>query len=458
MKRNFSLTARLTILFAIISTALLSGVAFFILSAVERHFVAMDREELEGKIELVSRDIAALDSENKLVLLPGRLHDALIGHPHLLVAVAFPNGKLVFAWGDEDIPPAYLATSPAAFDWQGTHSHFIGVAKSIATPIATPASLTVAVATDTAPHDHFLMRLTDTIIAIVALAALLSGALGWLAARKGLAPLEAMKQRTSVVTARKLDLRLPVETVPIEMAGLAESLNAMLERLEQAFERLSNFSSDLAHELRTPISNLMMQTQVALSRARTNEDYRDTLASNAEEFERLSRMISDMLFLAKADHGLMLPSREDIDLAAESRNLFDYYDALADSLGVTFTCTGNATLYGDRLMIRRALSNLLSNALRHTPKGGVISVEIESGNETAPVVTVANPGLPIPADQLPRIFKRFYRSDDARKRDDSTGSGLGLAIVQAIVVAHGGTIEVSSNESSTRFTMTFSGG
>lgn len=259
-----------------------------------------------------------------------------------------------------------------------------------------------------------------------------------------------MKARASAVTASRLDQRLPVESVPIEFADLAYTLNEMLARLEDAFQRLSDFSSDIAHELRTPISNLMTQTQVELSRARDPASYRELLASNGEEFERLARMISDMLFLAKAEHGLTLPSIERIAIEREVEALFDFYDALAEERGVEFQLSGTGELQGDRPMLRRALSNLLSNALRYATAGSCVRVSISTESSVVRVV-VENQGPTIDPAHIPHLFDRFYRADKARSHEKTDGTGLGLAITKAIVIAHGGSVAVSSMGRMTSF-------
>lgn len=179
----------------------------------------------------------------------------------------------------------------------------------------------------------------------------------------------------------------------MEMADLATTLNEMLRRLKEEFDRLSEFSSDLAHELRTPINNLMTQTQVTLSQARSSEEYQDILASNAEEYQRLARMVADMLFLAKADHGLILPSTERIAVHDEAQALFDFYEALAEEKQVRLQLIGTAEITGDRLMLRRALSNLLSNAIRYTPPGELVVVDIQ-GACTEPPWTSSTLDLP----------------------------------------------------------------
>ena len=256
------------------------------------------------------------------------------------------------------------------------------------------------------------------------------------------------------VTAHKLDLRMPVEAVPVEMADLALSLNTMLDRLQADFARLSEFSSDLAHELRTPISNLLTQTQVSLAHQRDADTYRDVLASNAEEFQRLARMVSDMLLLAKTENGLELPHGEAIVLEHEVQALFDFYDAVADEKGVRLRSTGSARIVGDRLMVRRAISNLLSNALRHCPAHSEVEVALTQTGQ-AVTLCVSNAGDTIDASHLPRLFDRFYRIDKSRVHPDSEGTGLGLAITRAIMLAHGGFATAASREGRTAFCLRF---
>jgi two-component system heavy metal sensor histidine kinase CusS len=224
----------------------------------------------------------------------------------------------------------------------------------------------------------------------------------------------------------------------------------MLERLEGSFRRLADFSSDIAHELRTPISNLMTQTQVVLSQPRSAEEYREILHSNLEEYERLARTIGDMLFLAKADNRLVVPRREAVDLAEEVKRLFEFYDAMASEAGVSLNLEGKGSVDGDRLMLQRAVSNLLANAILHTPKGGNVPVRIERGQD-AVILTVENPSPEILPEQLDRLFDRFYRLDPSRRKDTGEGAGLGLAITKSIIEAHGGRVEAGWSKGQIRF-------
>ncbi|MCA1788974.1 MAG: heavy metal sensor histidine kinase, partial [Thioalkalivibrio sp.] len=245
--------------------------------------------------------------------------------------------------------------------------------------------------------------------------------------------------------------RISQQDAPAEVRELAEAFNGMLDRLEASFRRLSDFSADIAHELRTPVSNLMTETQVALTRARSADEYRETLHSNLEEFDRLARMISDMLFLAKADNGLLPRPGEAVALEIEADALLEFYEALADEQGVQLRLSGEATVVGDRLMLRRALSNLLSNALRHTASGNAVEIEINKREDRA-ILAVRNPGAAIPADRLPLLFDRFHHVDLSRS-GRGEGAGLGLAITRSIVEAHGGYIQVESAHGFTTFSL-----
>lgn len=453
--RRWSLTTRLTVLYALVAASVLLGMAALISGLVDRHFVALDRDTLRDKIHLIQDIVAKAESEADL---QSRLEDAVQHHQGLGVRVAQHSGAVLYASAALPFPSAVVSAPPAPdgalATWQdGARSYRALQAQAPSDAFPGPA-LQVWVAVDTVHHAHFIASLHRLLWVYAAAAALLSGVLGWWAARLGLAPLRAMQARAQAVTAHKLDERMPADQVPVEWAGLAQSLNDMLERLQTDFQRLQAFSSDLAHELRTPISNLLTQTQVALAHPRSASDYRDILASNAEEFQRLARMVSDMLLLARAEHGLLLPQPEAIALHDEVQALLEFYEALAEEKHISLQASGQGQLQGDRLMLRRAVSNLLSNALRYTPPGGSVTVAlVQQGQQLQ--LHITNTGVEIAPADLPRLFDRFYRADAARSHPDSEGAGLGLAITKAIVQAHGGTVAVRSSEGSTCFSLLF---
>ncbi|MDP1735552.1 MAG: heavy metal sensor histidine kinase [Sulfuritalea sp.] len=443
MIRRASITARLTLLFAAVATAVLLALGLLIGNEVEQHFVEQDLEVLSGKTQLAANLLEHVRSSADFNALPGQLEKSLVGHHGLAVVVMDSAGKRVFATANAAFPRAMLEPAGAGSkprSWTQDGQPWRGIVALLPTGNPEWSPMLVAVAVDISHHEHFMESFRLTLWLFVAVAAVLVGFLGWVVVRRGLAPLQAMRAGAAKVTASRLDTRLSLDAVPVELAELAETLNEMLARLEDSFQRLKDFSSDLAHELRTPISNLMTETQVALTRARSADEYREVLASNAEEYERLARMIGDMLFLAQADHGLVVPRREPVDLALQVRELFDFFDALAEEIGLRLTLTGSGQVSGDKLMLRRALANLISNAIRHTPANGSIRVDIEACSEGTKL-SVENSGEPIPPEQLSRIFDRFYRGDSSR-HGGGEGAGLGLAITRSIVRAHGGEIAV----------------
>lgn len=462
MMRPKSITFRLTLYFSAASIAVLLVVGSLIGTLVEAHFEELDLMELNSKLELVRFTLAKVRTPADMAIVTQDLSDALVGDPGLSVAVVGSDRNLLFKSSAAVVPAALLDSRPGEDStmrakpvvWEQDGQAYRGIAAAATTGIAGQPPATVVVAVSIEHHRMFMQafhtRLWLAITASIALTALL----GWIAARRGLAPVRKMAGMTQGISANRLGDRLLPESVPTELVDLAIAFNDMLARLEGSFRRLSDFSSDLAHELRTPISNLMTQTQVALSKARSADQYREVLYSNLEEYERLARMIADMLFLAKADNGLIVPSSELVDLATEARELFGFYEAFAEEHGVSLVLAGAGVVRGDRLMIRRALSNLLSNAIRHTPRDGPVKVLIERRNSGETLLSVENPGEAIEPEHLPRLFDRFYRVDRSRQKA-SEGAGLGLAITKSIVEAHKGTIRIFSSPGSTRFAITF---
>jgi two-component system heavy metal sensor histidine kinase CusS len=462
MIRPQSITFRLTLFFSTASTAVLLVVGYLIGTLVEKHFEEIDLNDLKGKLQLVRHTLVTARAPGDLEIVPQRLADALVGHHGLSVAVLGPDRKMLFTSPDAVFPKSLLefpiredsAESEKLLTWEKGGQAYRGIAAAAVTGVAGQAPATVVVAINIEHHQMFMQAFQKSLWWAIALSIALTALLGWIAARRGLAPVREMADVAQGISAHRLGERLAPESVPAELVDLAIAFNAMLARLEGSFTRLSDFSSDLAHELRTPISNLMTQTQVAISKARSADQYREVLYSNLEEYERLARMIADMLFLAKSDNRLIVPSSEMVDLAVEARELFGFYEAFAEEQGISLILAGAGVVRGDRLMLRRALSNLLSNAIRHTPRGAHVKVLIEQRNSGEIQLCVENPGKDIEPEHLPRLFDRFYRVDASRQKA-SEGAGLGLAITKSIVEAHQGKIQVSSSNGSTRFAITF---
>ncbi|WP_313706978.1 heavy metal sensor histidine kinase [Massilia sp.] len=445
-----SVTLRLTLLFASASGAVLMVLGLAVGHLVERHFAELDTEMLSGKLELARHVLGQVHTAADLQALAPRVEAAFVGDHELSLRIRATDDTILYASPDADFPRVSTEPAGVAGLVHAADGRELRVLTGSAPLGMQVPPVLVELATDLVHHQHFMSSFRAALWATVGLAAFVTGLMGWAVARRGLAPLRAITSDAARLTAERLDWRVPVDSVPQELAEVAVALNQMLARLERSFQRLSDFSSDLAHELRTPLSNLLTQTQVTLSQPRSTAEYRDILASNAEEYERLSRTISDMLFLAKAENDLMVPQLELVDLREEVDAMLEFYGNLAEEKSVEVSVSGQASVAGDRLMLRRAIGNLLSNACRHTPVSGAISVVLSSVPGGGTTITVRNTGETIDAQHLPHLFDRFYRADAARRRD-AEGAGLGLAITRSIVRAHGGTASARSSDGVTEF-------
>ena len=272
---------------------------------------------------------------------------------------------------------------------------------------------------------------------------LASAVLGIVATRRGLKPLADITKATEHMSASQLHERINASYWPQELVALARAFDSMLDRLEESFNRLSQFSADLAHELRTPINNLRGESEVALSKPREAEEYREILASSLEEYDRLSRITDSLLFLAKADSAKFLATSLPFAADKEIKKVIDFYEALAAEQNVEVNCVGEATFNADPILFQRAISNLLSNALRYTPSGGKVTFSIYTIENKGIEIVCCDTGVGIAPEHLPKIFDRFYRVNPSRT-SQTEGAGLGLAIVKSIMRLHGGEINIQS--------------
>ncbi|AZZ78189.1 two-component sensor histidine kinase [Pseudomonas sp. RU47] len=292
----------------------------------------------------------------------------------------------------------------------------------------------------------------NLLIALIGLAivgVLMASALGYWVARIGLKPLIKLSHEAQRLAPPLRAGRLRLSPLPPELEQFVDSFNSTLERVEQAYSRLESFNADVAHELRSPLTNLIGQTQVALTRGRSAEHYFEVLQSNLEELERLRSIINDMLFLASADQGNKATKLTSTSLADEVATTLEYLDFILEDAQVQVRVSGDALVQIEVAHLRRALINLLSNAVQHTGPGQVIEVRIEV-EEHQVSIGVANPGSPIASEHLPRLFERFYRVDASRS-NSGNNHGLGLAIVKAIALMHGGDVFVRSDRGMNTF-------
>jgi len=299
-----------------------------------------------------------------------------------------------------------------------------------------------------ATFDHVFW---STVIGMLA-----STLLVYVAVRQGLRPLHRVAAQAALINPINLAIRLPGQAAPLELQRMVAVFNEMLDRIAMGYERLSQFSADLAHEIRTPVGALIGQTQVALNRSRSPIEYQQVLESNLEELNRLRLIVDDILFLARADHAGLDIERRPLAMADELQRIAEYFEGPADEAGLRFAIRASGTAFVNPSLCRRAIHNLVVNALRYGTPDTTIRLT-GTQDDDGSTIAVENDGVTIPAEQLERLFDRFYRADAARGRP-AESSGLGLAIVKAILELHGGEARVSCSPSGTiRFDLRFPG-
>lgn len=456
---GWSIAGRLTLWYAasaFLLVAVSTGVLYWVLVRnVDRQddqFLVDTVQILRALIRERPDDIAALQQEvewegaaRRYARMYVRIRDS---QDRVLLETPGTSGVL----GMHRVPPASLDSEPGpGVDIRSTAGtpYRVLAAWARVGPKGQSAHLIEAVLDRTA--EQTLLRGYRTRVWIVlALALFASGGVGYLIARRGMRPIEAITDTARGVRSNTLAARIPTVGLPSELASLASTFNQMLTRLEDAFMRLSSFSADLAHELRTPINNLRGEVEVALGKPREAIEYRAALESILEECGRLSQMIEGLMFLARADSPETQIVRTPVDIDHELRAVTELYEPFAAEAGVDIaverSAGGDLVAALDRSLFQRALSNLVTNALRHTPAGGTVRLDAGLANGVLRV-EVADTGSGIPADHLAKVSDRFYRVDPSRS-SASGGLGLGLAIVQSIMKVHGGSLEIASDQDS----------
>lgn len=415
-------------------------------------------QEIAGRREQLEHILSTFDSAQAVEQSRSRFADLFFGHDDLHLALTDPRTGQVLARFSDVATKAVTVMSHAAAPPDVMHTwttpegaRFSGIhgTTALAGGQVVRFYLSVDRHRDTALLDGFVKA---TLFALPLLLLIVAAGAGVIA-RTGLAPLRSFNRLAASIGARSLNRRMVATHLPPEVADLAIEFNSMLDRIDEGYRKLEDFSGDLAHEMRTPVATLLGRTQVALSQTRGAQELREVLEGNVEELERLSALISDMLFIARAEHDANVLQPEEVDLAREAQRVADYLSMIADEKGVRLQVSGAAPrLRADRLLVQRAITNLVSNAIRHAYAGSTVVIDIASAASQA-TLSVTNDGDEIAPAHLDRIFARFYRADPARSRVEG-GSGLGLAIVRSIAGAHHGDVAVHSRDGRTTFTLT----
>ncbi|OGA70553.1 MAG: hypothetical protein A3G81_21850 [Betaproteobacteria bacterium RIFCSPLOWO2_12_FULL_65_14] len=445
-----SITVRMSVLFAAASALVLVGFGALLYKEIEDALAARQRQPLIALATVLRNMMDDIPSVEYFGEHPNAVGHLLGSHPLMSLRIYGEDGRTLFASAHTVVPKeAWASLVPADAQevgvglWQpASHSAYrLAVARFGSERPEIGRGL-IVLALDASEPLRLLRAFRTSVLVAVPAAVLIVGLIGFFIVRAGLWPIARVAESARHVTASHLSERLDLTGVPAELQDLASSFNTMLERLEGSFRRLSDFSADLAHELRTPLTSLLGRTRLVLSKNRSAGEYREALELSVGEMERLAALASYMLFLAQADHAPVVLARDNVDLRDEADRLIEFFGIAAEERGIALQAHGRATVSADRAMLRQALSNLLSNAIRHSPDGERVDVVLERGDGTVTASVVdRGPGLS-PAEAA-HIFDRFYRTGPSRARH-SGGAGLGLAIARSIMKMHGGDVSVKS--------------
>lgn len=456
-----SLTLQLAGLFAVVAAAVFATVGFYLIQALVSQLRERDDADLLDRVAHIRHLLEETETVSSVEENPHRFLDAVDLRGGFLLEIRAGDGRLLTRNGKVSLPGAgtgevMASRHPQADDVRETVSSdgsSVRVLRAAGQVGKGADVVQIMLAHMADGREALLSAYRARVFAAVAIGALLTAIMGYLVSRRSLGSVAKLANQARAITVDNLQLRLDPTDVPEELRGMANSFNDVLSRLEGGFQNLSQFSDDLAHDMRTPLNNLMVQTQVALSQKREREEYEELLTSHHEEYERLVRMVETMLFLARADHEEIVITTSEFDVSIELHRIAEYFEGPAADAGVRFTVVGAGAVVSDAVLFLRAVGNLVSNALRYTPRGSVITLLGEQSSKGM-TVTVSNPGTGIDERDLPQLFERFYRSDKSRSSSE-TSAGLGLAIVKSIMKLHGGTAAVQSTKDRVTFTLFF---
>jgi two-component system heavy metal sensor histidine kinase CusS len=442
-----SISFRLTFWYALLSVVLVATAGSILYWVLGDYLRRDDDNWLTGQITEL-RELMTLHNHDPAALREALRREAAI-LPSLYMRVLDANGNKVVETpavksSDLGSPASGFNASRAApdrgVDWTSRTGATYRVMYS---RVNVAPGFTIQVAINRSAEEEGLAAYQQILWTALAISFAVAVVGGYLIARRNLRPVSELAAIIDELSATQLHRRIADDEWPAELRPLAVSFDQLLMRLDDSFARISRFSADIAHELRTPLHILQGEAGLALSKARSNEEYKDCIVSATEEYDRLARMVDALLFLARTDSPESLPGKQTLVLEQEIAAVCDFYQALADEQETVLLISGTGKIGGDSALLRRALGNLIVNALRHTHSGGCIAIDVKQSPEGSVAITVTDSGDGISAHDLPHVFDRFYRADSARS-GHGTGTGLGLAIVKSIMQLHGGSVSLSS--------------
>ncbi|MEX3171165.1 heavy metal sensor histidine kinase [Serratia quinivorans] len=459
--RALSLTLRSAMLFALVAALVVSGAGWYLYDAMRQEMTLRSDLQVTGRVEYYRNLLSRRFPLEQLMANTGLFENMLGNEQDVLIFQQSGQKSLI------NVNPARLSLPPMIPTPVGTPQRLSAVqsgqtaqgvplrAASALVRLEDGNLLQISAAHVMFNEQKMLARYLWRIVAAVIVAFVLIALLGYWVMRRGLQPLWRMAAQAAVITPNTLSTRLSEQGAPKELQQLTRSFNAMLDRLNEGYQRLTQFSADLAHEIRTPVGALMGQCQVALYQSRSVEEYETLLSNNMDELERISRMVENILFLARAGEGQAVLNVSRLEMAQELQRVADYFEGLAEERGITLVCAGRGQLLADAMLFQRALSNLVANAVRYADENSQILLQTLTQQTGEVVVQVVNQGPAIAPAHLDKLFDRFYRADAARS-SGSHASGLGLAIVRAIMTLHGGVTRAHCSGGNNSARITFS--
>jgi two-component system, OmpR family, heavy metal sensor histidine kinase CusS len=455
VRRKWPISRVLTVFYTLSASVILFLASAFLYYVMDSASEAEDRQSLADQVEILRLTLRDSPNDPEALKREVQTEGAARRFAKYYARVLTADGRLVIQTGDMDwlVPPSAfplpvevskgpregrLWKAPKEVRPQNSSEGKYFLLMSAWANVGAPPKdkWLLQLALDVTQDEKVLAKYRQMLVLVLGIGICCSAVAGILIVRKGMRPLGEITRAAQHVTASQLDQRIDPAQWPQDLAELATAFDEMLARLEASFKRLSQFSADLAHEFRTPMTSLRTQAEWALMHGRSSDECRQVLEASMEEYERLSRMIDSLLFLARAENAETVLQRAPFSAANETQAVIDLFEAAAEEKGVSLETRGDACLKGDAGLFRRALSDLMDNSFRHTPVGGRISVSIREVE-----LQVQDTGCGISAEHLPKLFDRFYRVDPSRHQP---GAGLGLSLVKSIVELHRGTVSLQS--------------
>ncbi|WP_109481933.1 heavy metal sensor histidine kinase [Paraburkholderia sp. C35] len=452
-----TLRLRLTALVVLCASVALSISGLAVYEAMMSRVESYAADQMTDAMSSIEARLSELNSTVGINRDPDAWTVHLQGHEYMALGIFDMTGKVLA------VTPGFRDYSPL-HDVQTRHNPV-----SLSTPTSAlrylvavlplhgrdAVAVRVAIQYDTS-EERALIRSNVEIIAVTEMVGVLLAAMSAYGATMfGLSPLSRLVVRIEQMSISRLGQPLPQLASSGELLELGHAFNSMLARLDESFTRLNEFSSNLAHDLRTPLTNLRAAAQVALAQSRAAPEYREVIESSIDEYERLSRMIDDMLFLARAERSELALAMQTFDTADEANRVAGFYESLMQESDMVINVRGQGVIHADLILYQRALSNLLANAIAHSPRHSTIDIEcIEEPG--AVLVLLSDNGPGIAAVHIEHIFERFYRVESTRNDALVRGAGIGLAIVKSIMDMHDGKCGVVSDaETGTTFWLRF---